>query len=449
MVNVVLIRSASLLFMLAVRRCCVSAWVAALQVRGRPSGLQRRSVVKRSLASSSLVVSKQHQQPSLMGVHPLLLHYRGGSSGPQKSSFSLHATVSQSSESGVTKEAELFNDPEYLKQLRLGGGFTCRQFGGLSYWDTSSLSKFRVMFVLGGPGAGKGTQSALMEEHYPVVHLSVGQLLRDEQSKEGSLHRDLIEQSLVAGQIVPVEISLQLVQEAMNEAASIHGDQILFLIDGFPRNFDNVAGWARVMPETAALAAVLVYQCPLQVLEGRILERAKVSGRSDDNLASVKKRFATFQGETTPVIDTLRKAADFDNKQWSVVDVKGDKPLEDVWIASQQILNELILHDVLTANAALLRAVEAGDVAQYQKVCDDEWFVDKDAASVMEQQEGSSAPIGDISKAQLDFISGKHVAVSYDRVMQGEHIREKRIWSHQGVAGWRNIHFARTPMPVN
>jgi UMP-CMP kinase len=326
----------------------------------------------------------------------------------------------------------------------IGGGFTPCQFGGLAYWDTSSVKKFRVIFVLGGPGAGKGTQSSLMEEHYPVIHLSVGQLLRDEQTKQDSPHRALIEQCLVAGKIVPVEISLQLVQDAMQQASAINGDQIIFLIDGFPRNFDNVSGWARVMPDTTAVSAVLVYQCPLPVLEQRILERAEQSGRSDDNLASVKKRFLTFETETAPVISTLRQAACQDN-QWSVVDVRGDEPLEKVWVASQQVLNELIMHDVLTANAALLWAVETGNAAQYQQVCDDEWFATQDVATVMEQQEGTASPIGFISKAQLDFVSGKHVAVSYDRVLQGESIREKRIWSHQGPVGWQNVHFSRTP----
>jgi UMP-CMP kinase len=285
-----------------------------------------------------------------------------------------------------------------------------------------------------------------MEENYPVVHLSVGQLLRDEQTKEDSPHREMIEQSLVAGQIVPVEISLQLVQEAMKEAAAINGKQLTFLIDGFPRNYDNLTGWAKAMPGTAAIGAVLVYKCPLKVLEERILERAKTSGRSDDNLASVQERFTTFERDTIPVITSLRQAAALSD-QWSVVDVRGDQPLETVWVASQQVLNELILHDVLTANAALLRAVETGDVAQYESVCDAEWFVgNTDPASVMSQQEGEPAAIGEVCRAQLDFISGKHVAVSYDRVMQGEVIREKRIWSHQGQAGWRNVHFARTPI---
>jgi UMP-CMP kinase len=285
-----------------------------------------------------------------------------------------------------------------------------------------------------------------MEENYPVVHLSVGQLLRDEQTKEGSPHRELIEQSLVAGRIVPVEISLQLVQEAMKEAAAANGKQLIFLIDGFPRNYDNLTGWAKVMPDSAAIGAVLVYQCPLKVLEERILERAKESGRSDDNLASVQKRFTTFERDTVPVITTLRQVADLSN-QWSVVDVPGDQPLEAVWVASQQVLNELILHDVLTANAALLRAIETGDAAQYENLCDAEWFVEnKNVASVMKEQEGEAQPFGEICRAQLDFVSGKHVAVSYDRLLQGELIREKRIWSHQGQAGWRNIHFARTPV---
>jgi hypothetical protein len=108
------------------------------------------------------------------------------------------------------------------------------QFGGIEYRPSTSLL-FRTIFVLGGPGAGKGTQSALMQQHFPVVHLSVGDLLRAEQSKPETPHRQVLDEALVHGTIVPVEVSLGLLQAAMQEKANEMGNDILFLVDGFPR----------------------------------------------------------------------------------------------------------------------------------------------------------------------------------------------------------------------
>jgi hypothetical protein len=119
------------------------------------------------------------------------------------------------------------------ESLSIAGSSNTKDFGGLSYRE-SSPDEYRVVFVLGGPGAGKGTQSALMLENYPCVHLSAGELLRKEATKPDSPHAALIEKCLVAGNIVPVEISLSLLQNAMQEASQSQ-KEIVFLVDGFPR----------------------------------------------------------------------------------------------------------------------------------------------------------------------------------------------------------------------
>ena len=293
-------------------------------------------------------------------------------------------------------------------------------------------------------GSGKGTQSALMEQNFPVAHFSVGELLRN--VPEDSPHKATIDAKLVAGQIVPVEISLSLLQAAMEASPSKH---TLFLVDGFPRNYDNLSGWCRVMSPVAALESVLVYQCPFPVLQERILERAKISGRSDDNIESVKKRFKTFESETIPVVDILRSVSEhcpLHLQRWSVVDISGDRSLEDVWASTQQILNYLIQSDVLTANAALLIAIHLHDVQAYEKLCDPLFFKDTDVAAVMQRQEGKIDQLPDVQSAEIEILSGRQVTVSYDRLISNVCIREKRFWSHQGVAGWRNVHFVRTPV---
>merc|ERR1719223_1404893 len=81
-----------------------------------------------------------------------------------------------------------------------------------------------------------------------------------------------------------------------------------FLIDGFPRSAENVDVWEEHMPTSVAkLEFVLFLDCPEDVMTGRILERAKTSGRNDDNLETIRKRFKTFRDTSMPIVDMYEK----------------------------------------------------------------------------------------------------------------------------------------------
>ncbi len=150
--------------------------------------------------------------------------------------------------------------------------------------------------MLGGPGAGKGTQCAMIVETFGYCHLSAGDLLRAEKDSgtpEGEMIKDFIKE----GKIVPVEVTVRLLKKAMEQSG-----RGKFLIDGFPRNANNVDGWKSVMGDSVDLQFVLFLECPEEEMEKRLLERGKTSGRSDDNIESIKKRFKTYIEETTPVI---------------------------------------------------------------------------------------------------------------------------------------------------
>ncbi|TMW64384.1 hypothetical protein Poli38472_013006 [Pythium oligandrum] len=166
----------------------------------------------------------------------------------------------------------------------------------------SAALKKKILFVLGGPGAGKGTQCAKLVEKYGFVHLSAGDLLRAER-QSGSENGDLIDRMIKEGQIVPVKITLTLLQQAM-----VASGRDLFLIDGFPRNFDNLQGWQQEMPEDEFhVEGVLFFDCPESVMEERLLERGKTSGRTDDNAEAIRKRFHTYLASTMPVIEYYAK----------------------------------------------------------------------------------------------------------------------------------------------
>lgn len=103
--------------------------------------------------------------------------------------------------------------------------------------------KPEVVFILGGPGAGKGTLCRYIVERYGYVHLSAGDLLREERVKPGSQYGELIETHIRNGTIVPVEITCSLLDRAMRVSDNPYNR---FLIDGFPRNQDNLDGWNKV-----------------------------------------------------------------------------------------------------------------------------------------------------------------------------------------------------------
>ncbi|KAG8230174.1 hypothetical protein J437_LFUL006106 [Ladona fulva] len=156
-----------------------------------------------------------------------------------------------------------------------------------------------VVFVLGAPGSGKGTQCEKIVHNYGYVHLSAGDLLREERAKPNSKHGELIEDYIRNGKIVPVEITCSLLKDAMEKSGREH-----FLIDGFPRSDDNLRGWNRAMSNEVNLQFVLYFECPEDVCVGRCLKRGSAgSGRSDDNMESLKKRFKTYVNDTMPIID--------------------------------------------------------------------------------------------------------------------------------------------------
>ncbi|KAF2863548.1 UMP-CMP kinase [Piedraia hortae CBS 480.64] len=155
-----------------------------------------------------------------------------------------------------------------------------------------------VIFVLGGPGSGKGTQCHNIVRDYGFRHLSAGDLLREEQDRPGSEFGDMIKTYIKEGQIVPMEVTIQLLENAMNSTIESGGRK--FLIDGFPRKMDQaIAFEEKVIPSKFTV----FFDCPEETLRERLLNRGKTSGRADDNEESIKKRFRTFIETSMPVVE--------------------------------------------------------------------------------------------------------------------------------------------------
>ncbi len=172
----------------------------------------------------------------------------------------------------------------------------------IEMFESDPRVKPNVVFVLGGPGAGKGTMCSLAKNQLGWEHLSAGDLLRAERNDPNSKNGELINNYITEGKIVPVEITVNLIKSAMSKIQKETG-HINFLIDGFPRSIDNYEGWVKVMGDDANVIFMMLFECPLSVLEQRILGRAKYSGRKDDNIESLRKRFETYKNETMPTVN--------------------------------------------------------------------------------------------------------------------------------------------------
>jgi len=158
-----------------------------------------------------------------------------------------------------------------------------------------------VIFVLGGPGSGKGTQCKKIVGEYGYVHLSAGDLLRAERANPESLYGKTIQEHLKNGSLVPTSITCSLLERAMMESSAGK-----FLIDGFPRGEENLTVWNEEVGQKVKLQCVLFFHCSEEVCAERCLARgAAGSGRSDDNVESLKKRFATYEKQTMPIVEKL------------------------------------------------------------------------------------------------------------------------------------------------
>ncbi|KAF5744241.1 UMP-CMP kinase 3 isoform X1 [Tripterygium wilfordii] len=199
-----------------------------------------------------------------------------------------------------------------------------------------------VVFVLGGPGSGKGTQCANIVQHFGYTHLSAGDLLRAE-IKSGSENGTMIQNMIKEGKIVPSEVTIKLLQKAMQESGN---DK--FLIDGFPRNEENRAAFEavlfqymlslRVIDVCAEIKSflqtkiepefVLFFDCPEEEMEQRILSRNQ--GREDDNVETIRKRFKVFLESSLPVIE-------YYDAKGKVRKIDAAKPVEEVFEAVKTI----------------------------------------------------------------------------------------------------------------
>ncbi|WAX55329.1 adenylate kinase [Jatrophihabitans cynanchi] len=158
------------------------------------------------------------------------------------------------------------------------------------------------VLLIGPPGSGKGTQGERLAARLGLEHIAAGDLLRAEVRAGTPLGRQVVE-FMQRGDLVPDVIIISLVMPKVLAAASGAG----YLLDGFPRSVEQ-AREARALAERVGASpdAVLYLDVPREELIRRILHRAEIEGRADDNPQTVANRLQVFNDATAPLIDYYR-----------------------------------------------------------------------------------------------------------------------------------------------
>ena len=184
------------------------------------------------------------------------------------------------------------------------------------------------LIIFGSPGAGKGTQAALIAKRYKLAPISSGEILRQE-LKNGRLGAR-IKKYQDAGKLVPDSLIIKMVEDSARKKIKGAG----FIFDGYPRNIKQARSLGRFFKNNGLqLNAVINLKLAEKVAAGRILLRAKTSGRSDDNLKTVKNRFRVYRAQTAPILKYYRALG-------KVLDIDGRPEIPEVFKKIKSLLNK-------------------------------------------------------------------------------------------------------------
>lgn len=177
------------------------------------------------------------------------------------------------------------------------------------------------IILFGPPGAGKGTQSAMLIEKYELTHLSTGDIFRYNMKNDTDLGV-LAKQYIEKGELVPDEVTVGMVEDFLSRNASAKG----FIFDGFPRTIAQGEALDQMLEKKGeSIDLMLALEVEEDELVRRLLERGKTSGRADDqDEDTIRNRFKVYNDETAPL-------AKFYSDQDKYMGVHGMGEIEDIF----------------------------------------------------------------------------------------------------------------------
>jgi adenylate kinase len=278
--------------------------------------------------------------------------------------------------------------------------------------------------LFGPPGAGKGTQSMLLLEKYNLTYISTGDILRAEMKAKSELGIEA-KKLIDKGELVPDELIILIIEKRIIENADSNG----FLFDGFPRTMVQAYILeALLLKINATLNCMLCLDVPEDELMRRLLERGKISGRSDDNEEVIKSRLVEYNTKTFPVID-FYKARD------QYIPIEGTGTVEEVY----ELLTDAIDETLTTVwlNIVLLGAPGAGKGTQGRLLAEKHNLYYISTGAKLRREVKMGTEIGKKAKIFLD----KGELVPDEIIIQ---LIENEIQKHANVRGFVFKGFPRT-----
>lgn len=163
------------------------------------------------------------------------------------------------------------------------------------------------LLIMGPPGAGKGTQAQGIADHYHIPAISTGDIFRGIAKADPNTASDLarqVQDIMNSGSYVSDEITNEIVAERLQEPDAAEG----FLLDGYPRTAGQVGALDQMLADRGQkLDAVIALQADTDELVGRLLKRAEIEGRADDNEETIRKRMEVYKEETADLLRIYRE----------------------------------------------------------------------------------------------------------------------------------------------
>ncbi|MGA4508901.1 adenylate kinase [Propionibacteriaceae bacterium G1746] len=190
------------------------------------------------------------------------------------------------------------------------------------------------LLIMGAPGAGKGTQASRIAARYDIPAISTGSIFRDNIANGTELGLK-VKAIMDAGELVSDEITDAIVADRLDQDDAAHG----WLLDGYPRNLHQVGALDEVLDEAGTtIDAVLSLLVDEDAVVERLLKRAEIEGRSDDNEETIRNRMQVYAAETEPLLETYRDRG-------LLVEVDGMGQVDDVTEAIVDALDDFLAED--------------------------------------------------------------------------------------------------------
>jgi len=186
------------------------------------------------------------------------------------------------------------------------------------------------LLIMGPPGAGKGTQAKRIAEHYRIPAISTGDIFRAMKHADTPLARQ-VRAIMESGGYVSDEITNEIVQDRLAQGDCATG----FLLDGYPRTLQQVQTLDDYLAETERpLDAVISLLADIDEVVARLLKRAEIDGRPDDNEETIRVRLQVYAEQTEPLLGVYRSRG-------LLVEVDGLGPIDEV---SERVFAALDAH---------------------------------------------------------------------------------------------------------